>query len=62
MSEIKQEIKHIKRMGEVLIMLAEELEQKRFFDKIDLELIVNIGTTFLWKGKTLDFTKLFEET
>jgi hypothetical protein len=55
MKNIKKEIKHIKNLGEILEILADEIEKKKHFDKKDLDLLVNIGTALLWKGKALDF-------
>jgi len=52
---MKKEIKHIRGLSEVLKKLADEVEKKDYFDTEDLELLANVGTELLWKGKTLDF-------
>ena len=52
---LKKEIKHIKDLSKVLKILANEIEEKKHFDAKDKELLADIGTTLLWKGKTLDF-------
>jgi len=50
-----KEIKHIRGLSKVLKKLADEVEKKGCFDIEDLELLSKVGTTLLWKGKTLDF-------
>lgn len=53
---MKREIKHIKGLSKVLKKLADEVEERGCFNSEDLELLTKVGTTLLWKGKTLDFT------
>ena len=55
---MKREAKHIRGLGGVLKVLADEVEKEGCFDTEDLELIVKIGTELLWKGKTLEFMGL----
>lgn len=55
---MKREIKHIRGLVKVLNTLANEVEKRGQFDKKDLDLLKNIGSTILFKGVTLDYTKL----
>lgn len=55
---MKREIKLIRGLVKVLNTLANEVEKRGQFDKKDLDLLKNIGSTILFKGVTLDYTKL----
>jgi hypothetical protein len=55
--ELEKELKHIRGMAKCLNVLAKEVGVRGKFDEDDMDLLVKIGTSILWKGKVLEWTE-----
>ena len=53
--KIKKEVKYMRGLGKVLIVLADEVEIKGCFSKGDLNLLKKIGSNILWQGATIGY-------
>jgi len=54
---IKKELKRLRDLAKVLILLTEEVEEAGFFDHESQELLKKVGSSILFMGASICYTQ-----